>query len=179
MAPVRQIRICGLGGQGVVLAGTLLGQAAVLEGKWVAGSSSYGAQARGGYAKSDVIIADTPIVYPHLLVADVLGVMSQSAYERYRSEVAAEGLILYEEQLVQPAAAPARRHVGVPATRCALESLGDGQAANMVLLGALLAFTRVVDQATLARALEAHLAPALAAASLRALEAGMALGGLP
>jgi len=85
---VRQVRICGFGGQGVVLAGVILGEAAVLDGKWAAGASSYGAQARGGYARSDLVISDRPIVYPRVMEADLLVAMAQSAYDRYSTELA-------------------------------------------------------------------------------------------
>ena len=85
MTSAKQVRLSGFGGQGVVLAGTILGHAAIRDGKWVAGSSSYGAQARGGSARSDVVIADGPVVYPHVIEADILIALSQTAYDKYVS----------------------------------------------------------------------------------------------
>jgi 2-oxoglutarate ferredoxin oxidoreductase subunit gamma len=60
MSNVKQVRLIGFGGQGVVLAGTILAHSAIKDGRWVAGSSAYGAQARGGTARYDVIVAGTP-----------------------------------------------------------------------------------------------------------------------
>ncbi|MCF8062067.1 MAG: 2-oxoacid:acceptor oxidoreductase family protein, partial [Deltaproteobacteria bacterium] len=64
---ITQVRIGGFGGQGVVLAGALLGHAAVRDGLWVSGSNAYGAQARGGAARSEVVISNRPISFPHVL----------------------------------------------------------------------------------------------------------------
>ena len=81
MAEIRQVRLSGFGGQGVVLAGMLLGEAGVIEGRHVAGSNSYGAQARGSGCKSEVVFSDGPIDFPHVVTADILVAMSQGAYQ--------------------------------------------------------------------------------------------------
>jgi 2-oxoglutarate ferredoxin oxidoreductase subunit gamma len=72
MGYLKQIRLCGYGGQGVVLAGTILGHAAINDDKWVSGSNSYGAQARGGSARSEVVISKKPIMFPHVIQSDIL-----------------------------------------------------------------------------------------------------------
>ena len=72
MSDMKQVLLCGLGGQGVVMAGRLLGGAAFSEGKRVSGTSSYGAAARGGECRSEVLISDAPIAFPFLTMADVL-----------------------------------------------------------------------------------------------------------
>jgi 2-oxoglutarate ferredoxin oxidoreductase subunit gamma len=76
MTEIKQVRLSGLGGQGIVLSGMLLGQAGVMEGKYIAGSNSYGAQARGSGCKSEIVFSDSPINYPHLTISDVLVAMS-------------------------------------------------------------------------------------------------------
>ena len=148
---VRQVRICGFGGQGVVLAGVILGEAAVLDGKWAAGASSYGAQARGGYARSDLVISDRPIVYPRVMEADLLVAMAQDAYDRYSEELAQGALVIYEKGLVSPREMEAVRQVSIPATGLAIKELDSRQAANMVMLGALVALSGVVSMEALLR----------------------------
>ena len=66
MSNVKQVRLIGFGGQGVVLAGTILAHSAIKDGRWVAGSSAYGAQARGGTARYDVIVAEDQIGRAHV-----------------------------------------------------------------------------------------------------------------
>jgi len=76
-----EVRICGLGGQGVVLAGQILGRAAVFDGKNVVQTQSYGSEARGSAAKSEIIISDEKIGYPMVRKCDILVAMSQSALD--------------------------------------------------------------------------------------------------
>ena len=77
-----ETRISGLGGQGVVLAGQILGRAAVYDGKKVVQTQSYGAEARGSAAKSEVIISDERISFPMVRECDILVVLSQEALNR-------------------------------------------------------------------------------------------------
>ena len=107
MPGITQIRLSGFGGQGVVLAGLLLGEAGVAEGKYVAGSNSYGAQARGSGCKSEVVFSDAPIDFPHLTTADILVAMSQGTYDQYCADINPEtGLILYDQSQVTPPGGP-------------------------------------------------------------------------
>jgi len=172
---VRQVRICGFGGQGVVLAGVILGEAAVLDGKWAAGASSYGAQARGGYARSDLVISDRPIVYPRVMEADLLVAMAQSAYDRYSEELAQGALVIYEKGLVSPREMEAVRQVGIPATGLAIKELDARQAANMVMLGALVALSGVVSREALLRVIGER-SGAFGEVNLKAAQLGFRLG---
>ena len=87
MTEMIQVRLSGFGGQGIILAGLLLGQAGVIEGKYIAGSDSYGAQARGSGCKSEIVFSDGPIDFPHLITSDILVAMSQGAYHTYCKDV--------------------------------------------------------------------------------------------
>ena len=85
------------GGQGVVLAGVLLGEAGVIDGKFVAGSNSDGAQARGSGCKSEIVFSNEPIDFPHLVTADIFVALSQGAYSMGCGDVReTSGLILYD-----------------------------------------------------------------------------------
>ncbi|MEN3010910.1 MAG: 2-oxoacid:acceptor oxidoreductase family protein, partial [Candidatus Bipolaricaulaceae bacterium] len=84
----QELRIAGFGGQGVISAGRITGQAAVLyDGKQATFTQSYGPEARGGACAAEVGISDVPVAYPLLTIPDVAILMSQEAYEKYAHEV--------------------------------------------------------------------------------------------
>jgi 2-oxoglutarate ferredoxin oxidoreductase subunit gamma len=170
---ITQIRLSGFGGQGVVLAGLLLGEAGVAAGKYVAGSNSYGAQARGSGCKSEVIFSERPIDFPHLITADVLVAMSQSTYDQYCADVVAEtGLILYDDSQVTPRTDLGVKQVGIPATESALKTLKNKQVANIILLGALVELTHVVSPEAMERAMQKHVSERFRKLNMDALATG-------
>ncbi len=177
MGEMTQVRLSGYGGQGVVLAGMLLGAAGVFEGRFVAGSNSYGAQARGSGCKAEVILSAFPIDFPHLIRADILVAMSQGAYDLYCHDVKeGDGLILYDSGLVKPREDLPVKQIGVPATETAVKKLASKQAANFVFLGALAEITQVVSCRALRKAIREHVRERFRALNLKALGAGVALG---
>jgi len=176
VAELKQIRVSGFGGQGVILAGVILGHAAIFDGKWVAGSSSYGAQARGGYARSDVIISDQPIVFPHVVDTDILITMAQTAYERYSAELAPDALILFDNRLVSPTRSVDAKQAGVAATTHAIKKLHQKQAANIVMLGAAAAMTGMVSREGLRSAIKGNVEERFVDVNLKAAELGFFLG---
>lgn len=176
MARVRQLRLCGFGGQGLVLGGVVLGHAAINDGKYVAGSDSYGVRVRGGYALSDVVISDEPIVYPHVMEADILIPMAQEAYEEHIEGVASDAVIIFDDQLVAPRPLETVKQVGVPATSSAIRDLNQKQAANIVMLGALVAVTEIVSLDSLKKAVAENVGERFREMNLKAVELGFHLG---
>ena len=176
MGELKQVRLSGFGGQGVVLAGTILGHAAIRDGKWVAGSSSYGAQARGGAARSDVVVSDGPIIFPHVIEADILVAMAQTAYNRYTEELAQGAWVIYDEELVSPKPIAHATQIGVPATASAIRELKQQQSANIVILGALAAVTGIATRGSLSAAIEENVSERFMELNLKALEVGYRLG---
>jgi 2-oxoglutarate ferredoxin oxidoreductase subunit gamma len=176
MAELRQVRISGFGGQGVVLAGTILGHAATKDGKWVAGASSYGAQARGGSARTDVVISDGPIVYPHVIEADVLVTMAQTAYNKYIEELAEGALIIYDDEMVAPRPLGKAEQIGIPATSQAIKELNQKQSANIVILGAAAAITGMVTKEALIAAISENVSARFKDMNVKALELGYRIG---
>jgi 2-oxoglutarate ferredoxin oxidoreductase subunit gamma len=176
MPGIVQVRWSGFGGQGVVLAGVLLGQAGVFDGRHVSASNSYGVAARGSAAQSEVIFSDSPIDFPHLINPDILVAMSQGAYQTFCRDVKAEsGMILYDRGLVTPQDSPMKQ-VGIPATEFAVKKLKDKQAANIVLLGALVESTRIVSSRAIRKAIRAHVSERFRGLNLKALTLGLELG---
>jgi 2-oxoglutarate ferredoxin oxidoreductase subunit gamma len=176
MGESKQVRISGFGGQGVVLAGTILGHAATKDGKWVAGASSYGAQARGGSARTDIVISDEPIVYPHVIEANVLVTMAQTAYNQYTEELAEGAVIIYDDETVAPRAIDKVVQIGVAATSQAIKELNQKQSANIVILGAAAAVTGLVTKGALIAAITENVSARFRDLNVRALELGYRLG---
>ncbi len=177
MTEIRQIRLSGFGGQGILLAGALLGEAGVIEGKSVSGSNSYGAQARGSGCRAEIVFSDAPIDYPHLTAADYLVAMSQGTYDLYAPEVRqGSGLILYDDGLVKPKKELNLKQVAVPATDQAVKNLNNKQVANIVLLGAFVEMTKMVTPEAIQKAMKVHVNERFRELNLKAFEMGMALG---
>jgi len=167
-----ELRIAGFGGQGVISAGRITGQAAVLyDGKQAAFTQSYGPEARGGACAAEVVISDAPVAYPLLTIPDVAILMSQEAYEKYSHEVKPGGILIIDPDLVKYEERAEVRMLLVPATRLA-ESLGRKIVANVVMLGALAAAWPVVSKDALLKAILAAVPPHTRELNQRAFEAG-------
>lgn len=138
-----EVIITGFGGQGIVLAGKVLGNAAAIgDGKESTLVQSYGPESRGGACSAQVIISDTMIHYPYIRTADVLVAMSQSGYEKYIDQLKDDGMILYDQDLVKPLDSKHEKYA-VPATRLA-EELGRKMMANIIMIGFITSVTQVV-----------------------------------
>jgi 2-oxoglutarate ferredoxin oxidoreductase subunit gamma len=142
-----EVRISGLGGQGVVLAGEILGRAAVYEGKYAVQTQSYGAEARGTAAKSEVIISDGKIGFPKVRKCDILVAMSQSAVEMHLKDLKKKGILIVDEDMVEHLPETKAKVFRVPATKTAEIY------ANVVMLGALTKITGIVKRETIEKAI--------------------------
>lgn len=166
-----EVRIAGTGGQGVILAGILLADAAVRDGKKVVQSQSYGPEARGGASRAEVIISDEEIDYPKVLDADVLLCMSQEACDRYAPKIKKGGLLILDSTHVTRA--PLVRAVWAPITELARQVTGKEITANIVALGLLVGLTGIVSRESLEAAVRARAPRGTAEMNLKALAAGL------
>jgi 2-oxoglutarate ferredoxin oxidoreductase subunit gamma len=141
-----EIRISGLGGQGVVLAGQVLGKAAVYSGKNAVQTQSYGAEARGSAAKSEVIISDGKIGFPMVRKCDILIEMSPEAVEKNVKDLKEGGLFLIDSTTVKNVPKTKARIFKTPATETSTKVLGGRLYANMIMLGVLVKITGMVDE---------------------------------
>ena len=148
----------------------------MIEGKYITGSNSYGAQARGSGCKSEIVFSDGPISFPHLITADILVALSQGAYQIYCKDVKESGLILYDQGLVTPNVELNVKQLGVPATEISLKKLKNKQVANIVILGALVKTTHIVSPKAIQKAIALHIHKRFRALNLKALRMGMGLG---
>lgn len=149
-----EVKICGFGGQGIVLSGYILGKAASLhDGKEAVLTQSYGPEARGGACSADVVISEVKVDYPYLKGIDVLVVMSQEAYSTYCKELDKNGMMLIDEDLVEPDELDESIELHkIPATRIA-EELGNKIVANIVMVGFLAAVTGLVSKDAMKKAI--------------------------
>jgi len=176
MAPIKQVILCGFGGQGIVLAGTILSQAAFSDGKWVSSTNSYGAAARGGACRAEVVISERPIIFPYVIAADTLIAMYQTAYDRYVGRVKpGEGVVIYDQWFI-PEETKGLKHVGIPATKTAVEELGNGIVANVIILSAAVEMTDVVSKKALKSAIGEIIPERLRQLNLKAMDTGFRLG---
>jgi 2-oxoglutarate ferredoxin oxidoreductase subunit gamma len=140
----KEIVFTGFGGQGIVLAGKILGKAAALgDHKESTLVQSYGPEARGGACSAQVIISDGAIHYPNVRHPDILACMSQAGYEKFVSQLKEDGILLTDQDLVTPKALE-RDFFSIPSTRMA-EELGRKMMANIIMFGFFTSITGAVS----------------------------------
>ena len=169
-----EVRISGLGGQGVVLAGQILGRAAVYSGKNAVQTQSYGAEARGSGAKSEVIISDGKIGFPMVRKCDVLVAMSQEAAEKNIMDLKEDGMLLVDSSTVEKIPETKAETIRIPATQIAEKTTGEKLYANMVILGALTKMIKSIDEESMRKAIEEAVSKSVVALNLQAYEQGLA-----
>ena len=173
MAPRTEIRLAGEGGQGMILAGIILAEAAsIYDNKMAVQTQSYGPEARGGASKSEVVIADGEIDHPEVLSADVVVTLSQEAYDKYAASVKPGGLLIVDDEKVS--GVRQADAVRIPVNRLAFETTGRTITANTVALGVLVALTGVVSREAIAKAVAARAPRGTEEMNRKALEAGFA-----
>ncbi len=167
-----ELRLAGEGGQGLILAGVILAEAAAVgDGKHVAQTQSYGPEARGGASSAEVVISDEQIDYPKVVEPDLLLAMSQEACDRYCADLKAGGLLIVDSILVHRV--PGGSAYRVPITKLAEEATGRRVTANIVALGLIVGLTEVVSRAAVGKALAARVPKGTLELNRRALEAGL------
>ncbi|WP_027718018.1 2-oxoacid:acceptor oxidoreductase family protein [Desulfovirgula thermocuniculi] len=170
-----QVVLAGEGGQGLVVAGLLLAEAAVCEGRNAAQTQSYGIASRGGFSQSEVVISAGEIVYPGVEVPDLVLALTPRAYDLYVPLLPAGAFLFYDRDLVSPRHLPEGVHsYGLPFYRRARE-MGRPEVLNMVALGAMAAHTGIVKLDSLEKAIEKRFPTEVAAFNIRALRAGARL----
>lgn len=172
-----EIKIGGLGGQGVILAGMIIGRgAAIYDGKHATLTQAFGPEARGSACSAQVIVSPSPVEYPYVHQPAILAVLSQEAYNRFSPQLSPTGVLIYESDLVKPATLPATvKRFGIPATRLA-EKLKRPMVLNIVMVGFFAAVTKVVNTPALRQSVEASVPPGTEALNLKAFDLGYTYG---
>jgi 2-oxoglutarate ferredoxin oxidoreductase subunit gamma len=167
----------GSGGQGVITAAIILAEAAVLhEGLNAVQSQSYGAEARGGATRSDVIIADSEIRYPKVVQPNVLVCLTQEAYNKFYPIIRPGGLLITDSRYVKTQRKVDARQHELPIYRTVVEQVGKPIVFNICMLGALIAMADLVQPGSIMKVLETRVPGDLLELNQKALTLGMELG---
>lgn len=168
-----EVRIAGLGGQGIVLLGVVLAKAIASNDKLhVVQTQSYGPESRGGAVRADLVISDEPVDYPKVRKADVLVVMSQAAFDAYLGDLKESGTLVFDPGLVTPETRRSMTLKEVNATKKASQ-VGKVLLANMIMLGALLNIINLASKEAVINALRDSVPEKNLGEDVRAMEAGL------
>lgn len=167
-----EIRLSGFGGQGLITAGIILAEAAILDGKNAVQSQSYGPEARGGASKAEVIVSDGEIDYPKVGEADLLLAMSQQAADKYAAAIHPDGILVVDTDHVKQVPAFTGKTYRIPITHIAVEETGKDLVANIVALGVIVGLTGLVSRAALETAVLDRVPPKTKELNKQALAAG-------
>ncbi|MHC4600216.1 MAG: 2-oxoacid:acceptor oxidoreductase family protein [Planctomycetota bacterium] len=173
-----EIRVSGFGGQGVILTAHIIGKAATLyAGRHATMTQAFGPEARGSACSAQVLLDDKAILYPYLRDTGILITLSQEAYNKFIPELAKDGLLLYEKDLVRIGELPPDvRAYSIPATRLAEEKVGRTLFTNIVMIGFLAAVGGFLDPGALKRAVESSVPRGTEKMNQSAFETGYEYG---
>ncbi len=171
------IRLSGEGGQGLVLAGRILAEAAAIyDDKNATQSQSYGPEARGGASRSEVIISDEDIDYPKAVHIDLLLALTQESCNKYTKDLKESGILLVDSGAVKNIPAGNFRVYQVPIIETARERLGKVVVANIVALGIIIELSRIVSVEALEAAILSRVPKGTEELNTRAFKTGMEVG---
>ncbi len=150
-----ELTIAGVGGQGSILAGVILGSAAVTyDKKFAVQTQAYSSELRGGFAASWVIVSDEPVVFPRVIHPHVLVAQAQDSISRFGETIKPDGILIVDKDMVSATPEKVERVYGVEATSIARNKVRSPVTANMVMLGALCKVTGVVSRKALEQAIK-------------------------
>ena len=174
---VTEIKFGGLGGQGVILGGIIVGKAAALyDNKFSCLTQAFGPEARGSACSAQVVVDSNPILYPYVHNPHLMVAMSQDAFNKFSPELRPDGILLIEEDLVKVTGLPPTVKVyGVPATRYA-EELGRKMVLNIVMVGFFTAVTGIVSEKAAREAVADSVPPATIDLNMKAFDKGFQHG---
>jgi 2-oxoglutarate ferredoxin oxidoreductase subunit gamma len=173
-SPRVEVRLAGSGGQGLILAGLVLAEAAgVFDGREVAMVQSYGPEARGGASKAEVIVSDLPIDYPLCTQVDVLLALNQEAADTYCWDLRRGAWVLIDKDLVLHP--PSSKAIALPFTAVARDKLKRIMVANVIALGAISELTGLVTRRALEKSLLTRVPPGSEELNKKALSLGAKL----
>jgi len=172
-----EIRIAGFGGQGVILSAIVLGKAAsIFQGAFATMTQNFGPEARGGACSAQLVLSESPVLYPYVTHPDIMVVMSQEAYVRFAPELKNRGILIIEQDLVRVSDLSKEIQVySIPATRIA-EELGKRMVLNSVMVGFFTAVTQLLEPEAVRKAVADSVPASFRELNLKAFEKGYDYG---
>ena len=166
----------GAGGQGVVTAAILMAEAAVIhEGLIAVQSQSYGAQARGGATRSDIIISDKPILFPKVTQPNVLVCLTQESYDKFSPIIRPGGLLLSDDRYVKTGKKVDAKQVALPMYQKVMEEIGNPIVFNICMLGALIGLLNIVRMESVLAVIAKRVPEKYVEMNRKALDMGVAM----
>lgn len=167
----------GSGGQGVITAAIILAKAAVLfEGKNAIQSQSYGAAARGGATRSDVVIAESEINFPKVVQPNILVSLTQESYNAFSPIIRPGGLLLVDSKYVTVARKVDAKHIDLPMYDAVMNEIGKPIVFNICMLGALIGISKLVKPESIMKVLETTIPKDFMEMNRKALDLGIHMG---
>lgn len=167
----------GSGGQGVITAAIILAEAAVLhEDLTAVQTQAYGAAARGGATRSDVIISDSPINFPKVIQPNVLVCLTQEAYNKFCDIIRPGGLLITDTRYVQPQLKVDAVQRQLPMYQTVMDTIGKPIVFNICMLGAVVGLTQLVRAESIMKVLEQRIPSGFIDMNRQALELGLEMG---
>jgi 2-oxoglutarate ferredoxin oxidoreductase subunit gamma len=159
----------------VVLAAQILGKAAVLDGKNALQSQAYGAEARGSFAKSEIIISDTQIGFPAVRKPDILVAMSQEALDKSLKDLKENGTLIVDSSSVTAIPESKAKVFRFPITETARKTFGEAMYANMVMLGAFIKITGLITVQSMEKTIKENVSAKTVETNINAFRRGLQL----
>jgi 2-oxoglutarate ferredoxin oxidoreductase subunit gamma len=173
---VQRLVFSGSGGQGVITAAILLGEAAAIhEGLRAVQTQSYGPEARGGATRADVVISDAPIHYPKVIHPHILVTLTQEAYNKYAKIIRPGGFLIVDPKFVEVARKVDARQLEIPMYDAVMEQIGKPVVFNVCMLGVLTGIFDLVKPSSIMQALEQKIPPEFLELNRKALDLGRSL----
>lgn len=167
----------GSGGQGVITAAIILAEAAVMhEGLNAVQSQVYGAEARGGATRADVVVSDKEIYYPKVIQPNVLVCLTQEAYNKYHPIIRPGGLLITDRRYVETERRVDAQKKELPLIQAVLDNIGKAIVLNICMLGAVISLTEIVKPESIMKVLATRIPKGFLEMNQKALELGMELG---
>ncbi len=169
-----EIRLSGSGGQGLILAGQILAEAAaVYDDKNATQSQSYGPEARGGASRSEVIISDDEIDYPKATHIDLLLALTQEACNKYVTDLKKDGILLVDASEVTKLPSRECKIFSAPMTEIAEKEIGRKVVTNLVAVGMIVGLSKIVSLAAAEQAIQARVPKGTEELNLKAFRKGL------
>ena len=172
-----EIKFGGFGGQGVILAGIIIGRAAsIYDNKFATLTQSFGPEARGSACSAQLKISEDRVLYPYVVKPEILMAISQEACNKFLPETTDDAILIIEDELVKPQNLKSGIKVyGIPATRIA-EELGRKMILNIVMVGFFTSVTGLVAYDAVKEAVKASVPQGTEVMNLKAFDRGYQYG---
>jgi 2-oxoglutarate ferredoxin oxidoreductase subunit gamma len=169
-----EMRLSGSGGQGLILAGKIMAEAAVIyDGRNAVQTQSYGPEARGGASKAEVVISDGDIYYPKALSLDLLLALTQVSCTKYSADLKEGGILIVDSGLVKDLPPGNFQVYRAPITEIAVKKVGKAVVTNIVAVGILTKIAGVVSEDAVRKAILARVPKGTEELNMKAYEEGL------